>query len=197
MQTSQFTSEKKLNLRHHSVWSQLCIQPIPYRWKKQKPSYQWLPTFWEDVAVLIWNPPFAPRWPLRPSISSMKMTDGAFCRAISNSARTSFSESPRFLEVGPHAPRLHCRLSVFAKDLFGIPHCIAQPPTTYLRGRTLGGRRTILWMSDPTPRLLHSLVFGVVIFPRTLLYPSPVFTGRFSNVVADDDCGNGNFKRIS
>lgn len=47
-----------------------------------------------------------PRAEHNASTSSMKMVDGAWCRAISNSVRISFSESPRHLEMTNEADML-------------------------------------------------------------------------------------------
>ena len=67
-----------------------------------------------------------PRCPANESISSMKMVDGAWKRAISKRRRTIFSESPRHLEakvdeVSEKKEVPHSVATAFARSVLPVP----------------------------------------------------------------------------
>lgn len=70
--------------------------------------------------------PSPPRLDMRLSTSSMKIVEGAWCLAISNSTRTSFSLSPRHLDTIELAEMLknvvrHSVATAFANRVFPVP----------------------------------------------------------------------------
>mmetsp|Transcript_5216 Transcript_5216/g.21050 ORF Transcript_5216/g.21050 Transcript_5216/m.21050 type:complete len:285 (-) Transcript_5216:406-1260(-) len=122
------------------------------------------------------SPPAPPRSHISASISSMNTTDGARKRASSNNTRTSFSESPRYLETtvdaetlkkthfsfsfAPDSPPPDSVATAFASMVFPVPGgpCSRTPrqgrsrpvnSAGYRNGATTASRRIFLATARP------------------------------------------------